>query len=107
MLHLQVGRAGRDGEHATCQTLVSGADLPLLRSIIYGSTPSPAAVRGLLRTVFAGEGDEASFNFYDISQVNAFGHVLGRVGIHKVYELPTWQIRDTAAERAWLTSASG
>lgn len=37
--------------------------------MIYGGTPSPAAVRGLLRTVFAGSEDEADFNFYDLSQV--------------------------------------
>lgn len=65
----QVGRAGRDGERATCTTLVSAADLPVLRSMIYGGTPSEAAVRGLLRAVFASGDDEADFNFYDLSQV--------------------------------------
>lgn len=65
----QVGRAGRDGERATCTTLVSAADLPLLRSMIYGGTPSEGAVRGLLKAVFAGGDDEADFNFYDLSQV--------------------------------------
>ncbi|CAM9160756.1 unnamed protein product [Laminaria digitata] len=63
-----VGRAGRDGRRAFCRTLVSAADLPLLRSMIYGGTPSPAAVRGLLRTVFAGGEAEADFSFYDLSQ---------------------------------------
>eukprot|EP00903_Cladosiphon_okamuranus_P013126 g12242.t1 len=65
----QVGRAGRDGERATCTTLVSAADVPLLRAMIYGGTPSEAAVRGLLRAMFAGGDDEADFNFYDLSQV--------------------------------------
>lgn len=65
----KVGRAGRDGKLATCLTLVSAADLPLLRSMIYGGTPSPAAVLGLLRTVFGGQEDECDFNFYDLSQV--------------------------------------
>ncbi|CAN0440764.1 unnamed protein product, partial [Hapterophycus canaliculatus] len=53
----QVGRAGRDREHATCTTLVSAADLPMLRSMIYGGTPSESAVRGLLKAVFAGGDD--------------------------------------------------
>ncbi|CAN0374379.1 unnamed protein product [Ectocarpus sp. 12 AP-2014] len=65
----QVGRAGRDGERASCTTLVSAADLPVLRSMIYGGTPSEAAVRGLLRAVFASGDDEADFNFYDLSQM--------------------------------------
>eukprot|EP00752_Nemacystus_decipiens_P008801 g7854.t1 len=65
----QVGRAGRDGERSTCTTLVSAADVPLLKAMIYGGTPSEAAVRGLLRTIFAGGDDEADFNFYDLSQV--------------------------------------
>ncbi|CAM9499074.1 unnamed protein product [Ectocarpus fasciculatus] len=65
----QVGRAGRDGELAACTTLVSAADLPVLRSMIYGGTPSEAAVRGLLRAVFASGDDEADFNFYDLSQM--------------------------------------
>lgn len=37
--------------------------------MIYGGTPSEAAVRGLLRAMFAGGDDEADFNFYDLSQV--------------------------------------
>lgn len=64
----QVGRAGRDGEAASCLTLVSAADLPILKSFVYGGTPSPAAVLGLLRTVFATVEDQIDFNFYDISQ---------------------------------------
>lgn len=69
---IQVGRAGRDGERATCTTLVSAADLPLLRSMIYGGTPSEEAVRGLLRAMFAGGEDEADFSFYDMSQVGGW-----------------------------------
>ncbi len=68
-LMFQVGRAGRDGQRAICTTLVSAADIPLLRAMIYGGTPSDAAVRGLLRAMFAGQDDEADFNFYDLSQV--------------------------------------
>lgn len=70
MTREQVGRAGRDGNRAVCQTLVSGTDLPLLRSMVYGATPSPAAVSGLLRIVLGSKGDEVDFNFYDLSQVN-------------------------------------
>lgn len=70
---MQVGRAGRDGERATCTTLVSAADVPLLRAMVYGGTPSEAAVRGLLQAMFAGGDDEADFNFYDLSQVSGWG----------------------------------
>ena len=44
--------------------------------MIYGGTPSEAAVRGLLRAMFAGGDDEADFNFYDLSQVD--GHERGK-----------------------------
>ncbi|CAN0060658.1 unnamed protein product [Choristocarpus tenellus] len=56
-MYVQVGRAGRDGAPACCQTLVSTSDLPLLRSLIYGSTPSLDAVRGLLKALFGITGD--------------------------------------------------
>lgn len=64
-----MGRAGRDGIAASCVTLVSGEDLPLLRSMIHGGTPSPDAVLGLLRVVFGENEDQADFSLYDISQV--------------------------------------
>lgn len=41
--------------------------------MVYGGTPSEAAVRGLLRAMFAGGDDEADFNFYDLSQVGGRG----------------------------------
>lgn len=66
---MQVGRAGRDGAPALCETFVARADLPLLRSMIYGSTPSPRAVIGLVNMVFDGDEDEADLNLYDVSQV--------------------------------------
>jgi superfamily II DNA helicase RecQ len=48
----EVGRAGRDGKPALCEVLASPADLPLLRSMIYGNTPSLPAVHSLLQSVF-------------------------------------------------------
>lgn len=48
----EVGRAGRDGKPALCEVLASPADLPLLRSMIYGNTPSLPAVHSLLQAVF-------------------------------------------------------
>jgi ATP-dependent DNA helicase RecQ len=57
----EVGRAGRDGKPALCEVLASPADLPLLRSMIYGNTPSLPAVHSLLQSVF----------FDDVSAVTA------------------------------------
>ncbi|CAM9728329.1 unnamed protein product, partial [Phaeothamnion confervicola] len=47
-----VGRSGRDGRPAVCEALVSPADVPILKALVYGNMPSPAAVAGLLEAVF-------------------------------------------------------
>jgi ATP-dependent DNA helicase RecQ len=44
----EIGRAGRDGLPARCETLVVTDDLLALRNFAYGDTPDLKAVRGLL-----------------------------------------------------------
>jgi ATP-dependent DNA helicase RecQ len=51
----EIGRAGRDGEAATCEMLVCADDLDQLENFAYGDTPSRAAVERLLRLVLARE----------------------------------------------------
>lgn len=57
----EVGRAGRDGEQATCEMLLCRDDLAILENFVYRSTPTHEAVAELVTTIF--QQDEA----FDIS----------------------------------------
>jgi ATP-dependent DNA helicase RecQ len=52
-LSQEIGRAGRDGLPATCETFVCLDDLDGLENFIYGDTPSPGSVRGLVDDLFS------------------------------------------------------
>ena len=63
----EIGRAGRDGEPAICETLACSADLNALENFIYGDTPSAPAVDGLVRDIFSM--DEAfDISHYEMSR---------------------------------------
>jgi ATP-dependent DNA helicase RecQ len=48
----EIGRAGRDGEPAICETLACRDDLRTLENFVYGDTPSQSSVDSLLRDLF-------------------------------------------------------
>jgi ATP-dependent DNA helicase RecQ len=52
----EIGRAGRDGLPSTCETFFCPEDLYALENFVYGDTPGPESVQGLVREVF-GLGD--------------------------------------------------
>jgi ATP-dependent DNA helicase RecQ len=58
----EIGRAGRDGQPAVCETFVCPDDLVALENFAYGDTPGPEAVAALVRDVFA-RGEE-----FDVSE---------------------------------------
>jgi len=62
----EIGRAGRDGEPAICHLLVCPDDLNVLENFVYGDTPRPDAVRGLIRDIFA-RGSEFDISLYDLA----------------------------------------
>ncbi len=62
----EIGRAGRDGLPAHCEMIVCPADLNALENFVYGDTPSPASVHGLLRDLF-GRGEEFDVSLYDLA----------------------------------------
>lgn len=62
----EIGRAGRDGQPATCHMLVCPDDLDVLENFVYGDTPDPAAVRNLIGDIFSREGD-FDVNLYSLS----------------------------------------
>ena len=51
----EIGRAGRDGLPATCEMLVSGDGLEVLRNFAHGDVPDAEALRGLVEQVFRQE----------------------------------------------------
>ncbi len=55
----EIGRAGRDGLPSRCEMFVCPDDLIPLENFVYGDTPSPDALAGLVKDVF-GRSDEFS-----------------------------------------------
>ncbi|OOE45429.1 recombinase RecQ [Salinivibrio kushneri] len=47
----EIGRAGRDGENATCTVLANQSSLNVLENFIYGDTPDKAAIQGVLEEI--------------------------------------------------------
>ncbi|MEM7602685.1 MAG: RecQ family ATP-dependent DNA helicase, partial [Verrucomicrobiota bacterium] len=60
------GRAGRDGETATCNILACADDLTVLENFIFGDTPSSTALKSLVEHVML-QGNEFSVSRYDLS----------------------------------------
>ncbi|MGF1579643.1 MAG: ATP-dependent DNA helicase RecQ [Gemmataceae bacterium] len=48
----EIGRAGRDGEHAVCELFATAGDRLILENFIYGDTPSPGDIRAVLIKLF-------------------------------------------------------
>ena len=66
-LSQEIGRAGRDGLPAVCETLVATADVTVLENFAYGDTPSRTAVRSLLDELTA-EGERMELSLYSLSR---------------------------------------
>ncbi len=66
-LSQEIGRAGRDGLPAVCETLLATADLTVLQNFAYGDTPSRSAVRGLLDEL-TGEGERMELSLFSLSR---------------------------------------
>ncbi len=65
----EIGRAGRDGKTAVCETLGGSQDLTVLENFVYGDTPEPAAIRQIV-TDISREEDSFSLSIYEMSHTH-------------------------------------
>ena len=64
----EIGRAGRDGQHAVCEMLACGDDLTVLENFIHSDNPSPRALGNLIDRVLR-LGDKFDVSPYELSTV--------------------------------------
>ncbi len=60
----EIGRAGRDGAASHCELFAAAEDLTVLENFTYGDTPTPEALRDLLKELLQGR---AAGEVFDIS----------------------------------------
>ena len=63
----EIGRAGRDGEAATCEVLACADDTVTLENFSFGDTPGRHAVAALVNEVL-GQGSEFDVSFHELSR---------------------------------------
>lgn len=62
----EIGRAGRDGEESTCESLICADDLRVLENFVYGDTPGHSSVLGLIKDIF-GRNESFAVSLYHLS----------------------------------------
>ncbi len=65
----EIGRAGRDGLPALCESLICTADILTLQNYAYGDTPDLEAIRGLLEDLASSSGipGDMELSLYDLA----------------------------------------
>ncbi len=63
----EIGRAGRDGEPSTCELFACREDVVTLQNFSFGDTPTPEAVRGMVRELLS-QGERFDVSRYQLSR---------------------------------------
>lgn len=63
----EIGRAGRDGKPSVCELFACPDDATTLENFVYGDTPDPANLRGLLEELLGGNA-EIDVSVHDLSR---------------------------------------
>lgn len=65
----EIGRAGRDGAPSHCEIFATGEDITVLENFTYGDTPTPEALRDLLKELLANRsaGDTFDVSTFELS----------------------------------------
>ena len=63
----EIGRAGRDGKSAICETLGGVQDCTVLENFVYGDTPEPEVIRQIVADICQEE-ERFSLSLYQMSQ---------------------------------------
>jgi ATP-dependent DNA helicase RecQ len=63
----EIGRAGRDGQTALCESLICTDDLLTLQNYAYGDTPDLETMRSLLEELASASPGEIELSLYDLS----------------------------------------
>ncbi|MCB9678137.1 MAG: RecQ family ATP-dependent DNA helicase [Alphaproteobacteria bacterium] len=63
----EIGRAGRDGAPSTCELFAAHDDVVTLQNFTYGDTPTPDAVRGIVRELLS-QGERFDVSQYELSR---------------------------------------
>jgi ATP-dependent DNA helicase RecQ len=96
----EIGRAGRDGDNATCEVLACDEDLVVLENFVYGDTPTLEAIKRLIEVLFS-LGDDFDISLTTLSRdhdirslvlrtlltyLELRGHIAGGTPFYSVYE---------------------
>jgi ATP-dependent DNA helicase RecQ len=73
----EIGRAGRNGEPAICETFACPDDLGTLENFIFGDTPTLDAVQALVRDVF-GQGESFDLSHHTLSSTHDLRMLVAR-----------------------------
>ncbi len=63
----EIGRAGRDGKHSVCETLIDYSDIVTLKNFTYGDTPDSNDIANLTNFVFS-QNNTFDVSLYDLSK---------------------------------------
>lgn len=79
----EIGRAGRDGQHARCEMFACRDDLNVLENFVRGDTPDGEAVAGMVTEVLGdqaptGEDGQLELNLYDLSHRHDMKEIVAR-----------------------------